>query len=205
MKLLSRAKLARRLVLSCVAILAFFYSSPVLAQQPLFLNETNCVQVGTYENGICTLTQDVTSPIYIAVAGLTLDGAGYTLESGGFQDAAIGVQAAGVTVKNLNIVTDARYAVNVTADGDGAQITQVVSQNAFFGTRVLQAEDVVIEDLFLDGGNGNGFGIALSESKDTTINRITAKGGRSGINMFAADRVVLSRMKSVLISKILRM
>ena len=191
MKLLSRAKLARRLVLSCVAILAFFYSSPVLAQQPLFLNETNCVQVGTYENGICTLTQDVTSPIYIAVAGLTLDGAGYTLESGGFQDAAIGVQAAGVTVKNLNIVTDARYAVNVTADGDGAQITQVVSQNAFFGTRVLQAEDVVIEDLFLDGGNGNGFGIALSESKDTTINRITAKGGRSGINMFAADRVVI--------------
>ena len=147
--------------------------------------------MGTYENGICTLTQDVTSPIYIAVAGLTLDGAGYTLESGGFQDAAIGVQAAGVTVKNLNIVTDARYAVNVTADGDGAQITQVVSQNAFFGTRVLQAEDVVIEDLFLDGGNGNGFGIALSESKDTTINRITAKGGRSGINMFAADRVVI--------------
>lgn len=98
-----------------VFVLSIFLPTFVLAETyvgNISINSTgggNCALVGVWDdsNKTCTLTKDLSGPLTIGSAGITLDGAGYSIsrnaQAPSFQRLGITVSGSSAVIKNINV------------------------------------------------------------------------------------------------------
>ena len=179
---------------SIIALMALFYYQLAQAQSPsrIFITESNCPQIGVWESNTCTLTGDVNIPVIIQRSGVTLDGNGYTIQAtAGLNDATISLMSPGVTVKNVVVRSTARSAINILDIAPGAVIENVIIYEPRVGIFV-QAQDSVIRDVAVIGGDSTSFGLRILDTENISVSGFTALEGFVGITIFGGSDVVIS-------------
>jgi len=181
-------------VLCMIALVAIFYSHTVQAQSPsrIFVTESSCPQIGVWESNTCTLTGDVDIPLIIQMPGVSLDGSGYTVQAAaGLNDATISVMSPGVIIKNVVIRSTARSAINILETATGAVIENVIMYEPRQGV-LVQAQDSVIRDVSVIGGDNTSFGLRILDTKNILVSEFTARQSSVGISVFDSSDVTIS-------------
>ena len=190
-------QLSALLVTCSIVLVAFFYSPTAHAQsQPrLFITETNCPQIGVWNANTCTLTGDVDIPLIIQMPGITLDGNGYTITAAaGLNDATISLMGPGITVKNVAIRSTAQSAINILDTAPGAVVVNVIIHEPRQGV-FIQAQDAVIRDVSVIGGDNTPFGLRVSRANNISITGLSVVNGFFGINVFDSTDVEISKSR----------
>jgi len=193
------SRLLTMCVVAVIALMALFYSPEIHAQNQshIFITETSCPQVGLWTNGVCTLTGNVSFPLVVQTAGITLDGNGYTVAAGaGLSDATILVLGSGITVKNIVIESNAPNALRIADRTADAIIQNVAIAQPTIGVKV-EGEGATLADVFVVGSADSNtvIGIQAQRATDLTISNVTVRDSRTGITIFDSDDVQIKQSR----------
>ena len=170
------------------------YPQNASAQGRLFITPLSCVEFGVWENNTCTLNKDIDVPITIQRAGSTLDGNGYTLRVDAVPNGAIEVLSEGVTIKNLYIESDDEYGIYLNDQSNGTTIKQVVVRARSGGVAIKEADNVILENVYVRSNNQNEIviGITIQAAQNTTIKRLRIANAQTGVNAFASNQLTIN-------------
>ena len=179
----------------CLAIVAIFYYQISFAQSQIFVTETNCAQIGVWEGGTCTLTNDVLVPLTIQQAGVTLDGNGYSITApAGLNEATLSLMGANITIKNLTLESTAENAIRITAAAPNAVVEDVIINNPTTGLKI-SGSGAVIRDVFVVGGASTVFGFQVESTNTIDINRVQISNSRFGVATFNSSDIVITESR----------
>jgi len=188
-------RVAAQVSIFALAIVAIFYYQISFAQSQIFVTETNCAQIGFWEGGTCTLTNDVLVPLTIQQAGVTLDGNGYSITApAGLNDATLSLMGANITIKNLTLESTAENAIRITNAAPNAVVENVIINNPITGLRV-SGSGAVIRDVFVVGGASTVFGFQVESTNTIDINRVQVTDGQFGVTTFDSSDIFITESR----------
>ena len=179
-------------------VLVYFVTfTPALAQ--VFVNESSCEAVGNWDASAdtCTLMDDVTEPLIIDTAGVTVDGNGYAVTTlSDWNDSAVYISAPNVTISNLRVMSPARYGVRLTENVDVSVIERLSISGSFIGVfsdaDYTRLEHVVL-DSELSGLNKRMFvGINISNADNGDITNVTTRNLDTAIVISFTDKTSIT-------------